>query len=59
MDLDQEETSPPTTANMSAKNKDLLSTAMKRTSEWFAFSLCLFFSFDICFIRPFLKGTQW
>lgn len=47
MDLDQEETSPPTTANMSAKNKDLLSPAMKRTSEWFVFSLCLFFSFDI------------
>ncbi|KAF7128860.1 hypothetical protein RHSIM_Rhsim10G0102500 [Rhododendron simsii] len=34
VDLDQEETSPPTTANMFAKKKDLLSPAMKRTSEW-------------------------
>lgn len=40
VDLDQEEAAP-TTANMSSK-KELLSTALKRTSEWFAiFSFCL------------------
>lgn len=32
-DLDQEETAP-TTVNMSSK-KELRSTALKRTSEWF------------------------
>lgn len=34
VDLDQEDAAP-TTANMSSK-KELLSTALKRTSEWFA-----------------------
>lgn len=34
VDLDQEETSPYTTADMSAQKKELLSTAMKRTSDW-------------------------
>jgi len=34
VDRDQEEAAP-TTANMSSK-KELLSTALKRTSEWFA-----------------------
>jgi hypothetical protein len=39
-DLDQEDAAP-TTANMSSK-KELLSTALKRTSEWFDFFLfCL------------------
>ncbi|MBA0715850.1 hypothetical protein Golax_014730 [Gossypium laxum] len=33
VDLDQEDTAP-TTLNMSAKKKELMSTAMKRTSEW-------------------------
>ncbi|XP_022739964.1 BTB/POZ domain-containing protein At5g67385-like [Durio zibethinus] len=33
VDLDQEETAP-ITLNMSSKKKELLSTAMKRTSEW-------------------------
>ncbi|KAH1082412.1 hypothetical protein J1N35_022173 [Gossypium stocksii] len=33
VDLDQEDTTP-TTLNMSAKKKELMSTAMKRTSEW-------------------------
>lgn len=33
-DLDQEDAAP-TTANMSSK-KELLSTVLKRTSEWFA-----------------------
>ncbi|KAK3032905.1 hypothetical protein RJ639_034953 [Escallonia herrerae] len=32
--LDQEEAAPPTTGIMSTKKKDLLSDAMKRTSEW-------------------------
>lgn len=34
MELDQEETAPTSTTNMSSKKKELLSTAMKRTSEW-------------------------
>ncbi|KAI3462701.1 hypothetical protein Pfo_019364 [Paulownia fortunei] len=39
MDLDQEQkTAPSIAANMSNKKKELLSTAMKRTSEW-VFSL--------------------
>uniref|UniRef100_A0A5B7A5R3 BTB/POZ domain-containing protein n=1 Tax=Davidia involucrata TaxID=16924 RepID=A0A5B7A5R3_DAVIN len=29
-----EETAPPTTVNIASKKKELLSTAMKRTSEW-------------------------
>ncbi|GMP31314.1 hypothetical protein CsSME_00005582 [Camellia sinensis var. sinensis] len=34
VDLNQEQTASPTGADMSAKKKELLSTAMKRTSEW-------------------------
>ncbi|KAA8522614.1 hypothetical protein F0562_013025 [Nyssa sinensis] len=40
-----EETAPLATVNMGSK-KELLSTAMKRTSEWFAFNSSVFF---ICF----------
>ncbi|XP_052197446.1 BTB/POZ domain-containing protein SR1IP1 [Diospyros lotus] len=32
--IDQEETAPAATSNMSAKKKELQSTAMKRTTEW-------------------------
>lgn len=35
LDVVQEEAAP-VTLNMSDKKKELLSTAMKRTSEWFA-----------------------
>ena len=42
---DQEKTSSPQTAlnNMNSKKKELLSTALKRTSEWslFFFLLCI------------------
>lgn len=41
MDVAQEEASA-STVNMSNKKKELLSTAMKRTSEWFA-SYILFY----------------
>ncbi|KAL0332295.1 UNVERIFIED_CONTAM: BTB/POZ domain-containing protein IP1 [Sesamum calycinum] len=34
VDLDLEQKAPSTAANMSTKKKELLSTAMKRTSEW-------------------------
>ncbi|XP_057491714.1 BTB/POZ domain-containing protein SR1IP1-like [Actinidia eriantha] len=34
VDFDQEEVAPPTTTGMAAKKKELLSVAMKRTSEW-------------------------
>ncbi|KAI3451944.1 hypothetical protein Pfo_008609 [Paulownia fortunei] len=34
VDLDQEQTAPSNAANMPTKKKELLSTAMKRTSEW-------------------------
>ncbi|GFP96102.1 BTB/POZ domain-containing protein at5g67385 [Phtheirospermum japonicum] len=34
MDLEQEQKSPSNAANMSTKKKELLSSAMKRTSEW-------------------------
>ena len=33
VDLDQEQTAP-TAVNMNTKKKELLSTALKRTSEW-------------------------
>ncbi|KAJ4826660.1 BTB/POZ domain-containing protein sr1ip1 [Turnera subulata] len=34
VELDQEESASPAAANMLSKKKELLSTAMKRTSEW-------------------------
>ncbi|KDP32052.1 hypothetical protein JCGZ_12513 [Jatropha curcas] len=34
VELNQDETAPTSAANMSAKKKELLSTVMKRTSEW-------------------------
>ncbi|KAF3440847.1 hypothetical protein FNV43_RR19133 [Rhamnella rubrinervis] len=34
VDLDQKEAAAPSTVNMSTKKKELLSTALKRTSEW-------------------------
>jgi hypothetical protein len=53
VDLEQQETAP-NTVNMSSK-KELLSSALKRTSEWFAsysFFLSIFFFFflnSFCF----------
>lgn len=43
VDLDQEETSPYTTADMSAQKKELLSTAMKRTSDWLGYYALSYF----------------
>ena len=44
----QQESIAPTTVNMSTKKKELLSTAMKRTSEWSALPTSLF-SFFLSF----------
>lgn len=41
--------------NMSAKKKDLLSSAMKRTSEWFFILFIRLFCFSIHFLFPVLK----
>lgn len=49
MELDQEETAPTSTTSMSSKKKELLSTAMKRTSEWFD-------SLPFCFFYVFIEG---
>lgn len=34
VDLDQDQQAAPTAVNMNSKKKELLSTALKRTSEW-------------------------
>lgn len=49
-DAEFEGTGQPTTSNMSNKKKELLSTAMKRTSEWFALLLILILInvFNLC-----------
>lgn len=51
VELDQEETAPTSTTNMSSKKKELQSTAMKRTSEWFD-------SLPFCFIYVFIEGIN-
>jgi len=43
VDINQEKTAPNTDNNMSSK-KELLSSALKRTSEWFASYFILFFT---------------
>lgn len=48
VELDQDETAPTSAANMSSKKKELLSTAMKRTSEWF--ELILLFLYPLVFV---------
>lgn len=54
VDLQPEGFALASTVNMSSKKKELLSTAMKRTSEWFGFptSLSFFGSF------PFVSYTS-
>ena len=37
VDRDQEEKATPATSDMAMKKKELLSTALKRTSEWYMF----------------------
>lgn len=41
VDLDQEQTAP-IAVTMNSKKKELLSTALKRTSEWSVFSFFFF-----------------
>lgn len=58
VELDQEETAPTNTVNnnMASKKKELLSTAMKRTSEWF--DSCIFFGFIFLLYRLSHKEFQ-
>ncbi|KAE9466816.1 hypothetical protein C3L33_01289, partial [Rhododendron williamsianum] len=58
-DLDHEKiVQQPATSTVSAKKKELLSTAMKRTSEWFLFPTLLFSSFSLSRLALLHKGSE-